>query len=447
MAGSFDTATQSLTVYIDGNEAGSITISEDIGYTTGNGFTIGSMQNERFFDGSIDEVSIYETALAEPDINSLKELDEVDITPPVITLNGSDKITLIQNTEYTDLGATATDNIDDVLIVDVDSSEVDTTVVGTYLVTYSATDTAGNIGLATRSVHVTGADTIAPVITLNGENPITLTVGNNYTDAGASATDNVDAVVNVSTSGTVDTSTVGIYTLTYTATDSSNNVALATRTINVEAASGFGNLIGQWHLNENAGAIASDDSGNTNDLTLNNMSNANWVLGQAGSALDFGGNSQDASRVNVSNALQTPSLTLLAWVKPDQNGLSWEWIAAQGDNYGLYINPQSRKLTFYIKNAGSGWTDVESADNAIVFDQWQHVAGSFDAATQTLKVYINGNEVNALTINEDIGYTTGNGFTIGSMQNRRFLRGALMRSMFMTRFYLSQILTLSKNRI
>ncbi len=47
-------------------------------------------------------------------------------------------------------------------------------------------------------------------------------------------TDNVDATRTITGSGTVNTATVGIYTLTYTATDAAGNLALpVTRTVNV----------------------------------------------------------------------------------------------------------------------------------------------------------------------------------------------------------------------
>jgi len=73
------------------------------------------------------------------------------------------------------------------------------------------------------------ADTTPPVITVLGNNPETVEVGSTYTDAGATS----DGGEIVTSSGTVDTNTVGVYTITYTATDSSNNAATATRTVNV----------------------------------------------------------------------------------------------------------------------------------------------------------------------------------------------------------------------
>lgn len=87
---------------------------------------------------------------------------------------------------------------------------------------------------------VTVVDDIKPVITPNGQNPVTIVVGNTYTDQGATATDSVDGnlgqVVGV---GSVDANTVGQYTITYPGAgvvDSSGNVANdATRTVNVVA--------------------------------------------------------------------------------------------------------------------------------------------------------------------------------------------------------------------
>lgn len=79
-----------------------------------------------------------------------------DTTPPVVTLEGESNIHLILNTIYNDLGATATDAEDGVLSVSVDG-EVNPDFEGTYTLTYSAYDDAGNRGSATRWVHVFNA--------------------------------------------------------------------------------------------------------------------------------------------------------------------------------------------------------------------------------------------------------------------------------------------------
>jgi len=71
-------------------------------------------------------------------------------------------------------------------------------------------------------------DTTAPVITV-ASGTDTVEQGSTWTDAGATADD--DEAVTVS--GTVDTSAVGTYTITYTATDGAGNTGTAIRTVNV----------------------------------------------------------------------------------------------------------------------------------------------------------------------------------------------------------------------
>ena len=76
-------------------------------------------------------------------------------------------------------------------------------------------------------------DNVPPVITIIGDNPVTVELGDAFVDQGATAFDEFHGVTTVSSSGTVDTSTVGTYTITYSATDLDGNTATATRTVNV----------------------------------------------------------------------------------------------------------------------------------------------------------------------------------------------------------------------
>lgn len=67
-----------------------------------------------------------------------------DVIEPFITLNGNDTITLLQGDSYNELGANACDDVDGSFAADVDNSAVNTATPGTYIVTYSADDIAGN---------------------------------------------------------------------------------------------------------------------------------------------------------------------------------------------------------------------------------------------------------------------------------------------------------------
>lgn len=82
--------------------------------------------------------------------------------------------------------------------------------------------------------QLNGEDKEPPVITLNGEDPMIVFVGDPFADPGATATDNVDGNVRVTATGSVNTSAPGVYTITYTAVDSSGNRAdPVTRTVEV----------------------------------------------------------------------------------------------------------------------------------------------------------------------------------------------------------------------
>ncbi|MGA2243141.1 MAG: protease pro-enzyme activation domain-containing protein [Verrucomicrobiota bacterium] len=83
----------------------------------------------------------------------------------------------------------------------------------------------------TSNAVVTVLDTLAPLITLNGGNPIYVELGSTFTDPGATANDACAGVVPVSVSGSVNTNAPGTNALTYTATDGNGNTNTATRTV------------------------------------------------------------------------------------------------------------------------------------------------------------------------------------------------------------------------
>jgi hypothetical protein len=136
---------------------------------------------------------------------------------------------------------------------EISSTTIDTSSPTTYIITYSATDAAGNVATALRSVIVgnvggtisTGDSQLGsptskspPVVTLNGDAALQITVGDTFTDPGATAIDSVDGDLTskIVETGSVDTSTAGLYTLTYTATDAAGNSANVSRVVTVLAA-------------------------------------------------------------------------------------------------------------------------------------------------------------------------------------------------------------------
>jgi len=82
------------------------------------------------------------------------------------------------------------------------------------------------------------ADNVPPEIVLMGSATITVRLGNFYTDAGASATDNIDGDISdrIVVDNPVNTSRAGTYTITYSVEDIAGNSAVVTRAVTVEAA-------------------------------------------------------------------------------------------------------------------------------------------------------------------------------------------------------------------
>ena len=161
-----------------------------------------------------------------------------DTTAPIITLLGDNPQTIEYGNAYTELNATASDDTDGDLSgnIVIDATAVDTNALGSYTVTYNVSDAAGNNATeVTRTVNV--VDTTVPVITLLGDNPQTVELGDLYTELNASATDNVDGDISgniVIDATAVNTNVVGTYSVTYNVSDTAGNTATeVTRTVDV----------------------------------------------------------------------------------------------------------------------------------------------------------------------------------------------------------------------
>lgn len=111
-------------------------------------------------------------------------------------------------------------------------------------------------------------DLDAPVVTLNGDNPQIIDLGDAYTEAGAIATDNEDGDISASivTDATgVNTAMVGKYTVTYTVVDEAGNTGTAERDVWVRATAD--DYVGFFTVTENC--IGSIDPYEINIVKIN----------------------------------------------------------------------------------------------------------------------------------------------------------------------------------
>lgn len=147
-----------------------------------------------------------------------------------ISLNGDREMNIEAGSSFRDPGAKAffKGKALDVKV----TGEVDIDRPGTYTLCYRA-----RYLLTTKKVYrtVNVVEGQEPTIGLIQGSSITVTMGNDFTDPGYTATDAVgnDLTAQVQVDGTVDTRTEGTYTLTYTVTDSNGRKTTVTRTVEV----------------------------------------------------------------------------------------------------------------------------------------------------------------------------------------------------------------------
>lgn len=151
-----------------------------------------------------------------------------DTTAPVITLTNNEDSYTPYDHPYEEEGFYASDNHDGDLTDQVKHEE------SNGVVYYTIADSSGNTANARRKIRYD--DRKGPEITFADGEEVSIYAGDSYHNQ-FQAVDDVDGDVtkNVQVRGTVDTNTVGDYTLTYTVTDSHENTTSKTKIIHVFA--------------------------------------------------------------------------------------------------------------------------------------------------------------------------------------------------------------------
>ena len=223
-------------------------------------FTFDSRGENFEFTTKLDQEGTYKVIATDKYGHTVAKEISIDMTAPLLTLNGESKMTIDYMSAYEDAGAYAEDNFDghvDLVLSYIHYTDengtlskvdkVDTTKLGTYKIVYEYTDKHGNVGVdANRDIHkyvmrtVVVTDLSAPKLYLNGDAKMTIEAGSNYEDAGAYALDNLDGDVTLVPSyihytdenGTlskvdkVDTTKLGTYKIVYEYTDKHGNVGV-----------------------------------------------------------------------------------------------------------------------------------------------------------------------------------------------------------------------------
>ena len=313
-----------------------------------------------------------------------------DTTPPTITILGDNPSNVEVGSTFSDPGVTVYDQ--DGSSTYTTTGTVDTNVLGSYALTYTATDNSGNQATATRTVNV--VDTTTPVITLIGDSQVNIEVGSAYTDAGATATDNYDGDLSsqIVVVNNVDVNMLGSYTVTYSVSDSSSNAAtVVTRTVNVVDQTAptitilGGNQItieaGSSYID--AGATATDNYNNdvTADITVTNTVDPN-IIGSytvTYTVSDASGNQATAVRTVIVEDSTPPSITLVG-----SNPVSVEAGSSYSDAGATATDSYDGDLTSSI--ATNNNVDINTVGSYTVTYTVTDSSGNTATATRTVNV-------------------------------------------------------------
>jgi hypothetical protein len=155
-------------------------------------------------------------------------------------------------------------------------------------------------------------------------------------------------------------------------------------------------LVAAYTFDETSGTTAADSvRGGTGVATLQNAG-ATFSAGKMGNALTLNGSTGWASAINPVVTGQT-QLTISAWV--NVTALStWgtivkDWNSTATFHFGLDGNSGNDNFSNFIGAVAPGAV----ASSVVNLNTWYHVASTFDDATNTIYIYVNGTEVGTAT--------------------------------------------------
>ncbi len=147
-------------------------------------------------------------------------------------------------------------------------------------------------------------------------------------------------------------------------------------------------IVGLWLLDEGAGKVAKDTSGNDNDGDL--VDNPKWVDGKFGKALEFNGTSDSMEANSDGLPLAADDRTIAFWVKSPNMAMGNKFLVGWGNGAAQQMsclvmglgNAPSRKPGFW------GWGNDLPSNATLENDTWYHIAFTLEGTSG--KLYRNG---------------------------------------------------------
>jgi hypothetical protein len=276
--------------------------------------------------------------------------------------------------------------------------------IGVYTVVLTATNVAG--ASATFEDTIIFLDLDIPLITLIGDSTMNVTLGDLFTDPGATALDEVDGdlTANIVVGGdTVDTNVEGTYTITYDVSDTQGNAALQVERIVIVAAiscvaEAEGSLsasnLNLTFMSDPTASVINDgaDFSWIDNPDFDNTENASCKVGQI---TKLGNNPWDNTQIDLDAKLDfnaNTGLKIKVWssVANSEVRIKLEEIGNPGNNIEQFL---TTSLT-------SGWEELTFPFTAADSNKFDKIVMFFD---------LNANNTDTYYFDDLMLYGTGNG--------------------------------------
>ena len=302
----------------------------------GENVTVGRRAGGFYFQGTIDEVRLYNRALSAAEIQSDMNTPVGGTPPPPDTTPPT-----------TPSGLTATAS---------SSSRID-------LAWTASTDNVGVTGYQIERCAGTTCTSFTQVATA------TTTT---YSDTGLAAS--------------------SPYRYRVRATDAAGNLSAYSNIASATTLSPASGLVAAYAFGEGAGTTTADATGKGHTGTL--QGGASWTTsGKYGSGLSFNGSTAYVDLGNAADLQLTGSMTWSAWIYATSNPPDDGQIIAKsgGAGWQFKTSPDTGVHTFGVGvSADAGSLTQRYSATVRALGTWYHVAGVYDAASQTLNIYVNG---------------------------------------------------------
>ena len=195
-----------------------------------------------------------------------------------------------------------------------------------------------------------------------------------WTDPGATA----DGGETVTASGTVDTNTVGTYTITYTATDAAGNTGTATRTVTVVADTTAPVITVAVAANRLADLVSGSltDDGNGNYTLVSNIDLTEDLIIESNETLFINTNIQ----LNISAKVHNKGIVFLTGNTNNQTTVN---------NYGVFVNEgliqSSNKYEYFYNKSGGKFYNLNLNQKDGVANQLYNFSGQSGSAIFDVK--------------------------------------------------------------